>query len=103
MTAVPDNITTVARQAVQAMVDGHIEVSVAAGHKLGGRSQPGRAVAAVVSVELAGPDQGPHRGNRMVSAKGEASSWGTDEVVSAARNAAESILESNPGWRRVQA
>ncbi|HKO07279.1 MAG TPA: hypothetical protein VJ487_06145 [Alphaproteobacteria bacterium] len=102
MTAVPDNITTVARQAVQAMVDGHIEVSVAADHRLDDRSQPGRAVGAVVSVELAGPDHGAHRGNRMVSAKGEASSWGTDEVVSAARSAAKSILESNPGWRRVQ-
>jgi hypothetical protein len=101
MTAVPDNITTVARQAVQAMVGGHIEVFVHTGHNLAGRSPRGRAVAAVVSVELAGPNDGPHRGNRMVSAKGEASSWGADEVVSAARSAAESILESNPGWRRL--
>jgi hypothetical protein len=100
MTAVTDNIKTVARQAVQAMVGGHVEVSVDADLKVAGRAQPGRAVGAVVRVELAGPDGEPHRANRAVSAKGEASAGGTDEVVSAARRAAERILESNPGWRR---
>lgn len=100
MTIVTDNIKTVARQAVQAMVGGHVGVSVDADLKSAGRSQPGRAVGAVVRVALAGPDGEPHRANRTVSARGEASAWGADEVVSAARRAAERILESNPGWRR---
>lgn len=106
MTAETDNITTVARHAVEAMVAGHIEVSVDADRLLKAaadqsRARPGhQAVGAVVSVELVGPADAPHRPSRTVSAKGEARAWGSDEVVSAARRAAERILESNPTWRR---
>ena len=105
MTAESDNITTVARQAVEAMVGAHIEVSVDADRLLKAavderRARPSQAVGAVVSVELVGPADEPHRASRTVSAKGEARAWGSDEVVSAARRAAERILESNPSWRR---
>lgn len=107
MTIVQDNIAIVARQAVQAMVGRHIEVFVDADrlrlaeHERENRARAGGSVGAVVSVELAGPDGEPHKATRKVTARGEAAAWGIDEVVGAARRAAERILDSNPTWRRV--
>ncbi len=106
MTSEAGHIQTVARQAVRSMVGAHVEVSVAADRAAagrlagGGRPRTGGAVGAWVSVELTGPDGAPHRGNRMDSAKAEASAWGTDEIVHAARRAADRILDKNPSWRR---
>jgi len=106
MTSEDGHIRIVARQAVCAMVGGHVEVSVDADRALSAsredasRLRANRAVGALVSVEMIGPDGAPHRGNKMVSAKAEARAWGIDEIVSAARRAADRILDKNPTWRR---
>ena len=106
MTSENGHIRIVARQAVCAMVGGHVEVSVDADRALSAnqehasRLRANRAVGALVSIEMIGPDGAPHRGNKMVSAKAEARAWGIDEIVSAARRAADRILDKNPTWRR---
>jgi len=98
------NIRLVARQAVCSMVGCHVEVSVnadrailAASSARAGASGP---VGALVFVEMTGPDSAPHRVNVRVSDSAQASAWGIDEIVSAARRAAERILVKNPAWRR---
>jgi hypothetical protein len=103
------HIRLVARQAVCAMVGSHIEVSVDADRALRAGAAKARApgvhsaVGALVLVEMTGPDGAPHRSNIMVSAKAEAAAWGIDEIVSAARRAADRILDKNPTWRRISA
>lgn len=90
MTSEEGHIRIVARQAVCAMVGHHIEVSVDADRVL--LAAPRNAAGAVVKVEMIGPDGAPHRGNVTVSAKAEAAAWGIDEIVSAARRAADRFL-----------
>jgi hypothetical protein len=92
------HIRIVARQAVCAMVGRHIVVSVDADRVTS--SKPGNSASALVQVEMLGPDGAAHRSNVTVSAKAEAAAWGTDEIVSAARRAADRILTKNPSWRR---
>lgn len=100
------HIGIVARQAVCSMVSGHVEVSVNADRAppavLGQPGGPGasRAHGALVSVEMTGPDDATLKGNRRASAKAAATAWGVDEIVSAARRAADRILAINPSWRR---
>ena len=101
MTSEEGHIRIVARQAVCAMVGHHIEVSVDADRV--SSAAPRNATGAVVKVEMVGPDGAPHRGNVTVSAKAEAAAWGIDEIVSAARRAADRILAKNPSWRRTSA
>ena len=106
MTSEDGHIRIVARQAVCAMVGGHVGVSVDADRALSAsrehasRLTADQVVGVLVSVEMIGPDGAPHRGNKMVSTKAEARAWGVDEIVSAARRAAERILAKNPTWRR---
>jgi hypothetical protein len=106
VTDVRDNIATVARQAVQAMVGRDVGVSVdadrrqLAGQDEARRPRAARSVGVIVSVELSGPHDKLHNSTRRETARGEAAAWGIDEVVSAARQAAERILGDNPGWRR---
>jgi len=100
------HIRVVARQAVCSMVGGHVEVSVDADRALvASRPHTTRRgpVGATVSVQMTGPDGAPHKHNRMMSAEAEASAWGIDEIVSAARRAADRILAENPTWRRTSA
>jgi len=92
------HIRIVARQAVCAMVGRHIEVSVDADRVLS--SKPGTFGGALVEIEMLGPDGAAHRGSITVSAKAEATAWGTDEIVGAARRAADRILAKYPSWRR---
>lgn len=107
MNSQTSHIRIVARQAVCSMVRQHVEVSVDATRALlahaaaEGKLAARPPVGAIVSVELVGPDGEPHRANRMVSATAEASAWGIDEIVSAARRAADRILTKNPSWRRL--
>jgi len=101
VTSEEGHIRIVARQAVCAMVGRHIEVSVDADRVL--LAAPRNAAGALVKVEMFGPDGAPHRGNVTVSAKAEAAAWGIDEIVSAARRAADRILAKNPSWRRTLA
>jgi hypothetical protein len=93
-----DQIQVVARQAVSAMVGRHIEVSVDADRVL--PAAPRRIERAMVQVEMTGPNGAPHQSNVTASAKAEAAAWGMDEIVSAARRAANTILTRNPTWRR---
>ncbi|MFI4986540.1 MAG: hypothetical protein ACHQF3_03785 [Alphaproteobacteria bacterium] len=99
-------IRTVAQQAVSAMVGAHIKVTVGANRAPAARAprdeRPAahRAAGATVAVEMTGPDGAPHRGDKLVTARAEASAWGIDEIVSAARRAADRILTDNPSWRR---
>lgn len=95
------HIRKVARQAVCAMVGHHIEVSVDADRVL--LAVPRNPAGTLVQVEMIGPNGAPHRSNITVSAKAEAAAWGVDEIVSAARRAAERILVKNPSWRRTSA
>jgi hypothetical protein len=98
VTSEQGQIQSVARQAVCAMVGSHIQVSVDADRVVAGQSRKGAG--ARVLVEMFGPDGAPHRNNVTVSAKAEAAAWGIDEIVSAARRAADRILDKNPSWRR---
>ncbi len=101
MTSEEGHIRVVARQAVCAMVGRHIEVSVDADRVL--RLIPPNGAGAEVRVEMLGPVGAPERSNVTVSAKAEAAAWGIDEIVSAARRAADRILIKNPSWRRTLA
>lgn len=104
MSSEADHIGIVARQAVCTMVGCHVEVSVNADRAIlaarGGGAEVKRPVGTLVFVAMTGPDGELHRGNVRVSDKAEASAWGIDEIVSAARRAAERILAKNPTWRR---
>jgi hypothetical protein len=97
MTSEEGHIRTVARQAVCDMVGRHIEVSVNTDRVLA--SKPGTSSKALVQIDMLGPDGAAHRGNVTASAKVEATAWGTDEIVSAARKAADRILTKYPSWR----
>jgi len=102
-----DHIAIVARQAVCTMVGCHVEVSVNADRAIlaarTARAGVSRPVGALVFVAMTGPDGAPHRCNVRISDEAEASAWGIDEIVSAARRAAERILAKNPTWRRASA
>jgi hypothetical protein len=104
MSSEAGHIGIVARQAVCTMVGCHVEVSVNADRAILAGSTGGagvnRPAGTLVFVAMTGPDGAPHRGNVRVSDKAEASAWGIDEIVSAARRAAERILAKNPTWRR---
>lgn len=95
-----------ARQLVVSMVGTHIEVSVyvdrthVSDHRAVRPWRIARPAAAVISVEMIGPDDEALSGQRMLLVKGEAHAWCTDEIVSAARRAAEGIMRKHPTWRR---
>ncbi len=53
-----------------------------------------------VSVEMIGPDSADLTGQRPIAAQSEAHAWCNEEILSAARRAAERIMRTHPGWRR---
>ena len=95
-----------ARHVIAAMVGPNVQVSVHVDRMLTNdrrtvavpRGQ--RPAAALVSVEMVGPDGLDPLTRRNVIDKGEAHAWCNDEILGAARRAAEGIIRRNPGWRR---
>lgn len=95
-----------ARQLVAAMVKPTVQVSVQVDrmvtddHRSSVRlSRTVRPSMALVSVEMAGPGE-RHPGHRkIIIDQGEAHAWCNDEIVGAARRAAEGIIRRNPAWR----
>ena len=101
-----DNAALMARQAVQSMVGEDVQVSVDADHALRASCVPDgersdRSTGAIVSVELTGRTGEFQFPAGVISATGESCAWSADEIVSAARRAAERVLRMNPSWRRV--
>ncbi|HEX9462328.1 MAG TPA: hypothetical protein VGB82_06985 [Alphaproteobacteria bacterium] len=98
-----------AQQIIAAMVRPSIRVSVHIDHTLTDDhrsvtvSRTVRPAAALVSVEMVGPDGAFHKTQKKVVAKGEAHAWCNDEILSAARRAAEGIIRQHPAWRRDRA
>ncbi len=93
--------TRLACQAVRAMVGDRVRVVVDAGSgrpAAPGDEQAGASISGPVWVELAAPGEAPFADR--TSAVGEAWAWDADEIVSAARRAAERALKSYPAWRR---
>ena len=99
-----------ARQLVGAMVQPTVQVSVLVDRMLADDhlasvrlSRAVRPAMALVSVEMVGPGE-RHLGQRKtVVDQGEAHAWCNDEIVGAARRAAEGIIRRNPAWRREMA
>ncbi len=63
-------------------------------------SRTERPAAALVSVEMVGPAGAFHLAQKKIIDRGEAHAWCNDEILGAARRAAEGIIRRNPGWRR---
>ena len=105
-TATAGSRAEAAQQVVAAMVEPTIHVSVHVDRVLGDdhRSttsfRTSRPVSALVSVEMVGPDTALGRVSRKIVASGEAHAWCNDEILSAARRAAEGIMRRHPAWRR---
>jgi len=95
-----------AQQVIAAMVEPTIHVSVHVDGLLGDdhRSttsfRTSRPSSALVSVEMVGPDAPLGRMPRKIVVSGEAHAWCNDEILSAARRAAEGIMRRHPAWRR---
>jgi hypothetical protein len=95
-----------AREIVVSMVRAQIDVSVFVDrtlvndHRSVSPSRAVRPTAAVISVEMIGPDDRHDDGGRMLLVVGEAHAWCNDEIMSAARRAAERIIRKHPTWRR---
>ena len=91
-----------ARRAVQSMVGDDIHVSVDIDRNAGPARPPSHSMTAgtIVSVEMYGREGMPRDAALRVSMKGEALAWAVEEIVSAARRAAERILLLRPTWRR---
>ncbi|MBV8537279.1 MAG: hypothetical protein JO128_16890 [Alphaproteobacteria bacterium] len=95
-----------ARQVVMAMVQPTVQISVQVGgmvmddHRSSVRmSRTVRPATALVRVEMAGPGE-RHPGRRKtVIDQAEAHAWCNDEILGAARRAAEGIIRRNPAWR----
>ena len=95
-----------ARQIVAAMVEPTIHVSVHIDgaliddHRRSTAFRAVRPAAALVSVEMVGPESAFAQLPKTILATGEAHAWCNDEIVSAARRAAEGIMRKYPAWRR---
>jgi len=105
-TATAGKRAVAAQQLIAAMVAPTIHVSVHVDRVLGDdhRSttsfRSSRPASALVSVEMVGPDAVLGRMPRKIVASGEAHAWCNDEILSAARRAAEGIMRKHPAWRR---
>ena len=105
-TATAGKRAVAAQQVIAAMVDPKIHVSVHVDRVLGESDRQtamlsaARPATAVVSVEMVGPDSALGRMPRKILAIGEARAWCNDEILSAARRAAEGIMRKHPTWRR---
>ncbi len=55
---------------------------------------------ALVSVEMVGPEVSLGRTQKDIIVSREARAWCNDEILNAARRAAERIMRKHPGWRR---
>jgi hypothetical protein len=88
-----DCLALAARDAVLSMVRGQVDVSVNADcvlineERSKSLSQHSQTIGTIVLVELIGPAD--DSGNQRVLAKADAGAWCADEVVSAARRAAD--------------
>lgn len=95
-----------ARHVIAGMVRPSVEVSVHVDRMLANDrrtvtvSRGERPAAALVSVEMVGPDGRYPLTHKKIADKGEAHAWCNDEILGAARRAAEGIIRRNPGWRR---
>ncbi len=78
-------------------------------HRTVAPSRRARPPGAVVLVEMIGPhgaegrpypEDGDAPADSRLLACGEARAWCNDEIVSAARRAAETIMRRHPAWRR---
>lgn len=94
-----------ARQVVAAMVRSTVQVCVQVDrmviddHRSSVRlSRTVRPATALVSVEMVGPGE-RRPGQQAIIDQGEAHAWCNDEIVGAARRAAEGIIRRNPTWR----
>lgn len=95
-----------ARQLVAAMVQPTVKVSVQVDRMLANDhrssvelSRTVRPATALVSVEMVGPGERRHGHRRAIIDQGEAHAWCNDEILAAARRAAEGIIRRNPAWR----
>lgn len=95
-----------ARHVITAMVQPGVEVSVRVDRLLVNDrrtvllSRGERPETALVSVEMIGPDEHHPLAQKTIADTGEARAWCNDEILPAARRAAEGIIRRNPGWRR---
>lgn len=95
-----------ARNVIAAMVQPGVQVSVHVDRMLAHDRRTvtvprgERPTAALVSVEMVGPAGSFHLAQKKVVDKAEAHAWCNDEILGAARRAAEGIIRRNPGWRR---
>ena len=89
-----------ARQTVAAMVQPTVQVSVQVGDIVIDDSRAAQPATTLVSVEMVGPDERRPDRRMTVIDRGEAHAWCNDEIVGAARRAAEGIIRRNPAWRR---
>lgn len=95
-----------ARHVIAAMVQPGVEVSVHVDRILVNDrrtvtlSRGERPEAAVVLVEMTGPDGRHPLAEKTIADTSEAHAWCNDEILPAARRAAEGIIRRNPGWRR---
>lgn len=95
-----------ARYVIASMVRPGVEVSVHVDRMLMNDragvalSRGERPTAALVSVEMVGPDGRQPLVHKAIVETGEAHAWCNDEILPAARRAAEGIIRRNPGWRR---
>jgi hypothetical protein len=95
-----------ARQVVAAMVRPsvqvcvHVDRMVTDDHRGSIRlSRTVRPATALVSVEMVGPGEWRPGQRKTILDQGEAHAWCNDEIVGAARRAAEGIIRRNPTWR----
>src|SRR5579883_2329377 len=95
-----------ARQVVMAMVHPSVQISVHVDgmvmddHRSSVRvSRTARPTTALVSVEMVGPGERHPDRRKTVIDQGEAHAWCNDEILGAARRAAEGIIRRNPAWR----
>lgn len=94
-------LATLVRPSIRVSV--HIDHALTDDHRSVTVSRSVRPAAALVSVEMVGPDGSFHKTQKKIVAKGEAHAWCNDEILSAARRAAEGIIRKHPGWRRERA
>lgn len=95
-----------ARQVVAAMVRPTVQVCVQVDrmvtddHRSSVRlSRTVRPATALVSVEMVGPGERSSGHRKTIIDQDEAHAWCNDEIVGAARRAAEGIIRRNPTWR----
>jgi hypothetical protein len=91
-----------AQQVLAGMVDPTVRVSVQVDRVLADdhRSTAAGLAAALVCVEMVGPVAGLELVRRHILVSGEARAWCNDEILSAARRAADGIMRKHPRWRR---